>query len=221
MKCPHCLTAFHDKWTGIPIQTDADGGWMLSHAMCPECKRLIIRLLNGRGVSDPRTGALLNLPYVEKILLVHPKGPARSPCSKEVPNQISEDYKEACLVLGDSAKASAALSRRCLQNVLRESAKVKQGDLYDEIQEVLDSGKLPAQIAEGLDAVRAIGNFGAHPIKSKHTGEVMSVEPGEAEWNLDILEALFDFYYVQPALLAAKKVALNKKMQEAGKKPVR
>jgi len=118
-------------------------------------------------------------------------------------------------------KASAALSRRCLQNVLRETAKVKPGDLYDEIQEVLDSGKLPAQIADGLDAVRAIGNFGAHPIKSKRTGEVMPVEPGEADWNLDILEALFEFYYVQPALLAAKKDALNKKMQEAGKKPVR
>jgi Domain of unknown function (DUF4145) len=93
---------------------------------------------------------------VYKVLLVHPKGAARSPCPKEVPTQIAEDYKEACLVLADSSKASAALSRRCLQNVLREAAKVKQGDLYDEIQQVLDSGKLPSQIAEGLDAVRAI-----------------------------------------------------------------
>jgi len=215
------LTAFHDKWIYIPIQTDADGSWMLSHATCPECKRLIIRLLEGTGYKDPRTGELSALSYVHKDLLVHPNGAGRSPCPKEVPKQISEDYKEACLVLADSLKASAALSRRCLQNVLRETAKVKPGDLYDEIQEVLDSGKLPAQIADGLDAVRAIGNFGAHPIKSKRTGEVMPVEPGEADWNLDILEALFEFYYVQPALLAAKKDALNKKMQEAGKKPVR
>jgi hypothetical protein len=221
MKCPHCLTAFHDTWKAFPIASDVDGGWMVSHTSCPECKRLIIRLLNGNGVSDLHTGALMNLHVVEKTLLVHPKGASRYPCPNEVPSQISEDYKEACLVLPDSPKASAALSRRCLQNLLREAAMVKHGDLYSEIQQVLDSGKLPSQIADGLDAVRAIGNFAAHPIKSKHTGEVIPVEPGEAEWNLDMLEALFDFYYVQPALLAAKKAAINKKMQEAGKKPVR
>ena len=38
--------------------------------------------------------------------------------------------QEACLVLPDSPKASVALSRRCLQHILREAAKVKHGDLY-------------------------------------------------------------------------------------------
>ena len=27
--------------------------------------------------------------------------------------------------------------------------------------------------------------FGAHPIKSTSTGEIVEVEPGEAQWNLD------------------------------------
>ena len=49
---------------------------------------------------------------------------------------IVEDYKEACLVLSDSPKASAALSRRCLQNLLRGAAGVKPGDLSIEIQQV-------------------------------------------------------------------------------------
>jgi hypothetical protein len=35
--------------------------------------------------------------------------------------------------------------------------------------------------------------------------------------NLDVLESLFDFYFVQPALLAAKKAALNDKLKSAGK----
>ncbi len=39
-----------------------------------------------------------------------------------------------------------------------------------------------------IDAVRVIGNFAAHPIKSKSTGEIVDVEPGEAEWNLNTLE---------------------------------
>jgi hypothetical protein len=70
---------------------------------------------------------------------------------------------------------------------------------------------------ESLDAVRNIGNFAAHPIKSTASGEVIDVEPGEAEWNLDVLESLFDFYFVQPAALRKKQDALNAKLKEAGK----
>ncbi len=47
------------------------------------------------------------------------------------------------------------------------------------------------------------------------------MEPGEAEWNLDTLEGLFDFYYVQPAKTAARKAALNAQQQAIRKSPVR
>ncbi len=149
--------------------------------------------------------------------MVWPKGVSRAPVPPEVPPEIAEDYKEACLVLTDSPKASAALSRRCLQNLLRQAAGVKPADLSAEIQEVLNSNKLPATIAENIDAVRHIGNFAAHPNKSKSTGEVLPVEPHEAEWNLDVLESLFDFYFVQPARAKARRDALNKKLADAGK----
>jgi hypothetical protein len=140
---------------------------------------------------------------------------------EEVPEELSADYKEACLVLPDSAKASAALSRRCLQVLLREVAKVKPSDLSREIGEVLASKSLPTHLAEAVDAVRNVGNFAAHPIKSTSTGEIVDVEPGEAEWLLDVLEGLFDFYFVQPAILQNKKAALNKKLAEAGKPPMK
>ncbi|MBZ5643216.1 MAG: DUF4145 domain-containing protein [Acidobacteriia bacterium] len=149
--------------------------------------------------------------------MVWPRGATRAAVLPEIPREIADDYKEACLVLPDSAKASAALSRRCLQNLLRQAAHVKPGDLYDEIQQVLDSKALPSLIADSIDAVRAIGNFAAHPIKSRSTGEIVDVEPNEAEWNLDVLESLFDFYYALPAKAKAKKDALNKKLGEAGK----
>ena len=63
---------------------------------------------------------------------------------------------------------------------------------------------LPSHIADSLDAVRNIGNFAAHPAKSQATGEVVPVEPGEAEWTLDTLEELFDFYFVSPARTKAR-----------------
>jgi Domain of unknown function (DUF4145) len=86
---------------------------------------------------------------------------------------------------------------------------------------VLDSKSLPTHLGEAVDAVRNIGNFAAHPIKSTNTGEIVDVESGEAEWLLDVLEGLFDFYFVQPAMLQKKKQALNKKLADAGKPPMK
>jgi hypothetical protein len=134
---------------------------------------------------------------------------------------FADDYREACLVLSDSPKASAALSRRCLQNLLREVARVKPSNLADEIQQVIDSGKLPSSLVDSIDAIRNVGNFAAHPMKSQRSGEILSVEPGEADWNLDVLEALFDFYFVQPEVIRKKRDALNKKLQDAGKPPMK
>ena len=153
---------------------------------------------------------------------VYPKGIARTPLPSEVADPFANDYREACNVLADSLKASAALSRRCLQQLLREHAKAKPSDLYNEIQQVLDSVKLPSQLADAIDTVRAVGNFAAHPLKSTNTGEIINVEQEEeAEWLLDTLEGLFDFYFVQPSKLAEKKAALNKKLAEAGKPPTK
>ncbi len=143
------------------------------------------------------------------------------PIGSEIPGSVSQDYLEAVAVLQDSPKASAALSRRCLQHLLREHAGVKKNDLADEIQQVLEAKTLPGYLADAIDGVRNIGNFAAHPIKSKSTGEIVKVEEGEAEWLLDTLEGLFDFYFIQPAALAKKKSQLNKKLQDAGKPPMK
>jgi hypothetical protein len=145
--------------------------------------------------------------FIEPLSSTRPKAP------QEVEEVFAKDYNEACLILS----FSAALSRRCLQNILREKAGVKHADLSKEIQEIIDSRKLPSHLSESIDAIRNIGNFAAHPIKSKSTGEVVEVEPGEADWLLDVLESLFDFYFVQPEISRKKKEALNQKLQDAGK----
>ena len=96
---------------------------------------------------------------------------------------------------------------------------MKPGDLSSEITQVLQ--QLPSHLAQAVDAIRNIGNFAAHPNKSTSTGEIIDVEPGEAEWLLDVLEGLFDHYFVQPAVLAAKRDALNQKLKDAGKPPMK
>lgn len=154
------------------------------------------------------------------ILAIRPKGSSHPPCPPEVPLSIAEDYEEACIVLPDSPKASAALSRRCLQNILWDAGKVKPGNLANEIQQVINSGNLPSHLVKALDMVRQIGNFAAHPMKSNSTGEIVPVEPEEAEWDLEVIEALFDFYYVQPKQLSDKLDALNTKLADIGKNPI-
>jgi len=218
MKCPHCTVSFHAAITQHNLHKDIEGEWFLLQRTCPACSRFVfhLKLAYPEKVPDA-TGEGVTYEKREEELQVWPKGGSRNPCPQEVDhNEIKEDYEEACLVLPDSAKASAALSRRCLQNILREKAGVQSGNLFDEIQEVIDAG-LPSHLAESIDSVRNIGNFAAHPIKSKNTGQVVPVEPGEAEWNLEVIEQLLDFYFVQPTRTAAKRAALNKKLKDAGK----
>jgi Domain of unknown function (DUF4145) len=90
-----------------------------------------------------------------------------------------------------------------------------------EIKEVLNSKKLPTSLADAIDAIRNFGNFAAHPLKLKVTGQIVDVEPGEAQWCLDVLEMLFDFYFVQPAEIQRRKKALNQKLANLGKPPMK
>jgi len=223
MKCPHCLEGFHEgqAWWSVVIGSNKDGLWVLNRLLCPACRDYVFYLDNGPSPGYGEGVQNMRLPVVTRSFMVWPKGVSRTPVPPEVPAEIVDDYKEACLVLADSPKASAALSRRCLQNLLRRAAAVTPGDLSKEIDQVLGSGKLPTDIAENIDAIRNIGNFAAHPNKSAVTGAVLPVEPHEAEWNLDVLESLFDFYFVQPARAKAKRDALNKKLQDANKPPLK
>lgn len=216
MKCPHCLLGFHSKPAVTQIGSDQRGSWAVYIENCPSCKKAIIFLVVGKWSREAK-----RFSYVNESRMVNPKGSNRAPCPIEVPTAIAQDYNEACLVLADSAKASAALSRRALQHILRTAGGVKHSDLAKEIQEIIDSGKLPTQLAENIDAIRNIGNFSAHPMKSTSSGEILPVEPHEAEWTLEVLEMLFDFFYVAPAKAKARRDALNAKLVDAAKPPMK
>lgn len=215
--CPHCLTAFHDAWDETHVGEDIDGRWDVRSTECPACKRMVIELDQSTATSGP-----MSMMYARQAsYLVRPKAPSRRPMPPAVPDEYAQDYREAAAVLADSPKASAALGRRCLQLLLREQAGATQRDLHDQIQHVLDAGNLPAHLRGDIDAVRNIGNFAAHPMKSQATGEIADVNPGEAEWTLNVLDGLFDFYFVQPAEAQARRDALNQKLASLNKPPMK
>ncbi len=125
-----------------------------------------------------------------------PRQPSRGPVPTTVPADIAADYVEASLVIGYSTKASAALSRRCLQHLLWDKGS-KQRQLGDQLTEMKPT--MPSALQDFVDLIQLFGNLSAHPKENKNTGEVIDVEPGEAEVMLDVLDSLFDFYYVKPA----------------------
>jgi Domain of unknown function (DUF4145) len=218
--CPHCRTGvrFENveltisargvKLDAVPIHSPAGHSFRLEMSACPVCGKPILAIPR----LDLPDGSSTGGPGV-----IYPSGTGRplpSEVHKAVP-QLAADFAEAVGVLPVSRKASAALSRRCLQFILVHAGGATKRDLAEQIDEILP--KLPPSLAENVDAIRHVGNFGAHPMKTKNSGEIVDVEDGEAEWLLDVLEELMDFYYVGPARASLKRAALNQKLKDLGK----
>lgn len=212
MKCPHCSVTYFSNWKEAHFYHHSGGTeWTYRMNLCPDCRRYAIEVYEGE-----ETDA--------EWVRIFPLGANRGPVPKEVPAGIATDYIEAERVLPISAKASAALSRRCLQAILRAQG-YKARDLAAEIDLLLkepDPAKgIPTSLRDTVDAIRNFGNFSAHPITDVTQLQVIDVEAEEAEWCLEIIEELFQHFYVRPAEAAARKAALNAKLAAAGKPPAK
>jgi hypothetical protein len=93
-------------------------------------------------------------------------------------------------------------------------------NLFDQVRRLIALNKLPSHLASDLDAIRTVGNFAAHQQKDQVTGEVIDVQPGEAEWALAVLRALLTFYYVELPESQVRRDAFNAKLRAAGQKPM-
>ncbi len=226
MKCPHCTISVRlDEKSIIWQMHTPDGddyGYGIFYAHCPDCNGLIVWLKHGNYYCEGNE----NIGYDERLTevtnsdLLYPKYATRV-SEPEVPNRYRKDFSEASQVLSLSPKASAALSRRMLQDILREHFKIQKSSLALEIEEFIHLKDIPSYLTDAVDAVRNIGNFAAHPLKNNNTGEVVDVEPGEADWLLDVIESLFDFVFVQPKRLEERKNQLNQKLKNYGKPPMK
>lgn len=162
-----------------------------TYIVCPniKCMRFSISVTLGEGTRY--SNGFLKMDTVLKEVSIIPESIAKvfPPC---VPKILLDDYKEACLIKDLSPKASATLSRRCLQGVLRDFWKVKPGRLVDEI-DALES-KIEPEVYNAIDSLRKLGNIGAHMEKDINT--IIDVDPKEAELLLQLLEMLFNEWYV-------------------------
>jgi hypothetical protein len=109
-----------------------------------------------------------------------------------IPLPIREDYYEACRIRDLSPKASATLSRRCLQGMIRDFWNIRKDRLKDEVDALKD--KIDPIIWEGIDAVRSVGNIGAH--MEKDINIIVDVDPDEAQLLIGLIENLVEDWYV-------------------------
>lgn len=216
MKCPHCSVEIHSEPRDYgSFIREGDKGFQVEHQICPSCNKTIIELLMGPIVGQAGM-AWLNKDKSQRRF-IYPMASQR-PVPIEVPKNLACDYREAATVLVNSPKASAALSRRILQAIIHDHAGIKRANLYEEIQALVDAKTVPSYITDELDAIRNVGNWAAHPKRYQTTGEIVDVEPNEAEACLDAIDGLFDFYFVQPAKSLQRRQALQQKI-DAQKKP--
>lgn len=218
MICPHCSTSVKFEWRDVgPInegETNENESHFLIYDTCPNCDKNVVyyslctyKMTDfGYAQIEDVIGEKLIYPNMNKFEFID-----------YIPSKYLEDYEEALKVLSASPKASAALSRRLLQLILRDEYKVKKGSLSSEIDAFIKLPGIPSHITDAVDAIRNLGNLAAHPTKDKNTGEIVSVEPGEAEWLIDVIEALFDFSFVQPKKLEQRRNEINAKLKKIGK----
>ena len=141
--CPNCSASMSLMYTfGTLGSVSIIDCWK-----CPECGKQIMWL---NELSD----VTLDSGNLERKLvsttLLFPKHPIKQ-IPQEIPEEFATDFREAHDTLDLSPKASAALSRRCLQTVIRQQEDIRRPSLRDEIQQLLAKNVLPRYLADDLD----------------------------------------------------------------------
>ena len=109
-----------------------------------------------------------------------------------IPLAIRNDYEEACAIVTLSPKASATLSRRCLQGMIRDFWEITESNLSKAIAKLED--KVPTVQWKVIDGIRRIGNIGAH--MEKDINLIIDIEPDEAQKLIKLIEHLLDQWYI-------------------------
>ena len=136
-----------------------------------------------------------------------------------IPQPLREDYLEACAIRDLSPKASATLSRRCLQGMIRDFAQIEERTLFHEIETLrtlAEKDAAPKGVSddsiESLHHVRSLGNIGAH--MEKDINVIIPVDPSEAQILIDLIELLFEEWYIQRQKRQAKFAALRETAEQ-------
>jgi hypothetical protein len=155
---------------------------------CPndQCNELVVMVW---AESNPEPGKQTKFEIPRQRL--RPSSKARA-WPSYIPQPLLADYAEACQIELLSPKASAALSRRCLQGMIRDFWGVTKPRLADEVSAL--QAMVDRQTWEAIDALRKVGNIGPH--MEKDVNLMVDVDPDEARLLIELVETLFEEWYI-------------------------
>lgn len=185
MPITHDTLSVRDPSFSSPNDTQRYGGESVSHLelsffRCPNCNEYTI-LAKGKGSS-----------VSDVDIMIRPQSLARK-FPEYIPLSIRNDYEEAYAIVNLSPKASATLSRRCLQGMIRDFFQISKSNLYEEIDAIKD--KISTEQWDVLNGIRRIGNIGAH--MEKDINLIVDIEPDEAKKLIKLIELLIQQWYIE------------------------
>ncbi len=196
MECPHCGADFDATPHTFALGMEGDVTWQCANNRCPVCDRLIVSVRSDKGANYP----------------VLPAGSVRAKLSDDVPAELAAEYWTAAQILPYSEEASAAISRRLLQRVLSSKAGAGYGGLADQLRKAVASPTMPDYLKEALATLVKLAKLEPHEVKSYRCDALAPVNEGEAQWLLEVLKPLFEFYYVQPALVQRMRRPIEERL---------
>lgn len=231
--CPYCgkpVTIQSSNWTsgfisiGDKLHNNAFGtiAFRYGATCCPndacrqvalECSLVEFQEYNERGVTKTKVTRTIQSWKLMPDSMAKPQ--------QHVPPHIVRTYEQACRIVALSPDASATMSRRCLQAMIRDFWDVKgKPNLFQEIEAIKE--KVGGPVWKAIHAVRDFGNIGAH--MEQDVNLIQEVDNKEAEKLIALIEFLFRQWYDRRAedealvagVIAAvdgKKKALDDKKQ--------
>lgn len=187
--CPYCgiVLSHQNDLHSIKIKdgitykmyVDLDRCLQTYEYFCPICKKRTV-LIKGHGEQYGKINTILLPDSFAKQFPDY------------IPAPIRQDYEEAYKILNLSPKASATLSRRCLQGMIHDFWNIKERNLNCEITALKD--KVTPAEWQVIDALRKLGNIGAHMEKDINT--IVEIDENEAEKLLKLIELLIEKWYI-------------------------
>ena len=149
-------------------------------------------LVGGFGLELPQSPSQFPVLYPESDDL----GPS-------VPEKIGKVYREASRIRNQAPNAYAGQIRKSLEFLCRDQD-ATGGNLYKQINSLVEKGIIPPTLAEMTTLIRLLGNLGVHA-----TDDDVSI------WDVQLIDDFFrsivEYVYVAPSKIARLKTRLDQR----------
>lgn len=170
---------------GTNPRSASEHPWSTFVVCCETCQQILLYENVGDQFEDTQ------FQYAE---LEYPKS---GQFHKSVPESVLLIYQEALRIKQIAPNAFAVQIRRALEAICDDKG-AKQGVLQKRLEKLAAGGLIPPVLSEASDALRLLGNIGAHGVnESVHPLQVYAID--------DFFRAIVEYVYVAPSKIASFK----------------